>query len=158
MTTLAPGLDYVDLRFLDRPSIIATAVLQSAGDVALGRAVGFRQGVIRVGSCRVIARTDDQLSVCRWPPEHVEDQRRVDHQRRHAAQVGDVGAVWILFCSGHETGSHRVQVDVPDKSDQMWVSMAHEGLVAPLKQVADRCVGPIEVLRVGLLHGLHELR
>ena len=35
MTTLAPGLDYVDLRFLDRPSIIATAVLQSAGGVAL---------------------------------------------------------------------------------------------------------------------------
>jgi glyoxylase-like metal-dependent hydrolase (beta-lactamase superfamily II) len=35
MTTLAPGLDYVDVRFLDRPSLIATAVLQSAAGVAL---------------------------------------------------------------------------------------------------------------------------
>jgi glyoxylase-like metal-dependent hydrolase (beta-lactamase superfamily II) len=32
---LAPGLDYVDLNFLGRPSIIATAVLQSASGVAL---------------------------------------------------------------------------------------------------------------------------
>ena len=35
MTSLAHGLDYVDLQFLGRPSIIATAVLQSAGGVAL---------------------------------------------------------------------------------------------------------------------------
>jgi glyoxylase-like metal-dependent hydrolase (beta-lactamase superfamily II) len=32
---LAPGVDYVDLIFLGRPEIIATAVLQSAGGVAL---------------------------------------------------------------------------------------------------------------------------
>jgi len=35
MTTLAAGLDYVDLNFLGRPQIIATAVLQAPGDVAL---------------------------------------------------------------------------------------------------------------------------
>ena len=35
MTTLAHGLDYVDLQFLGRPSIIATAILQSAGGAAL---------------------------------------------------------------------------------------------------------------------------
>jgi len=35
MTTLAAGMDYVDLQFLGRPQIIATAVLQSAGGVAL---------------------------------------------------------------------------------------------------------------------------
>ena len=35
MTSLAYGLDYVDLQFLGRSSIIATAVLQSAGGVAL---------------------------------------------------------------------------------------------------------------------------
>jgi glyoxylase-like metal-dependent hydrolase (beta-lactamase superfamily II) len=35
MHTLANGLDYVDLQFLGRPQIIATAVLQSAGGVAL---------------------------------------------------------------------------------------------------------------------------
>jgi glyoxylase-like metal-dependent hydrolase (beta-lactamase superfamily II) len=35
MQTLANGLDYVDLQFLGRPQIIATAVLQSAGGVAL---------------------------------------------------------------------------------------------------------------------------
>jgi glyoxylase-like metal-dependent hydrolase (beta-lactamase superfamily II) len=34
-TPLAPGLDYVDLNFLGRPSIIATAVLQGASGVAL---------------------------------------------------------------------------------------------------------------------------
>lgn len=35
MTTLASGLDYVDLDFLGRPEIIATAVLQSSAGVAL---------------------------------------------------------------------------------------------------------------------------
>jgi glyoxylase-like metal-dependent hydrolase (beta-lactamase superfamily II) len=35
MTSLAHGLDYVDLEFLGRPSIIATAILQNAGGVAL---------------------------------------------------------------------------------------------------------------------------
>jgi glyoxylase-like metal-dependent hydrolase (beta-lactamase superfamily II) len=35
MSTLASGMDYVDLQFLERPGIIATAVLQSAGGVAL---------------------------------------------------------------------------------------------------------------------------
>jgi glyoxylase-like metal-dependent hydrolase (beta-lactamase superfamily II) len=35
MTTLAAGLDYVDVHFLGRPGIIATAVLQSAAGVAL---------------------------------------------------------------------------------------------------------------------------
>ena len=35
MATLAHGLDFVDLNFLGRPSIIATAVLQNAGGVAL---------------------------------------------------------------------------------------------------------------------------
>jgi glyoxylase-like metal-dependent hydrolase (beta-lactamase superfamily II) len=35
MHTLANGLDYVDLHFLGRPQIIATAVLQSTGGVAL---------------------------------------------------------------------------------------------------------------------------
>jgi glyoxylase-like metal-dependent hydrolase (beta-lactamase superfamily II) len=34
-TALAPGLDYVDLDFLGKPEIIATAVLQSASGVAL---------------------------------------------------------------------------------------------------------------------------
>jgi glyoxylase-like metal-dependent hydrolase (beta-lactamase superfamily II) len=35
MTALAQGLDYVDLNFLGRPEIIATAVLQGAAGVAL---------------------------------------------------------------------------------------------------------------------------
>ncbi len=35
MSTLAAGMDYIDLHFLGRPGIIATAVLQSAGGVAL---------------------------------------------------------------------------------------------------------------------------
>lgn len=35
MTSLAPGLDYVDLNFLGRPGIIATAVLHGAGGAAL---------------------------------------------------------------------------------------------------------------------------
>jgi glyoxylase-like metal-dependent hydrolase (beta-lactamase superfamily II) len=35
MHTLAAGLDYVDLQFLGRPQIIATAVLRGAGGVAL---------------------------------------------------------------------------------------------------------------------------
>jgi glyoxylase-like metal-dependent hydrolase (beta-lactamase superfamily II) len=35
MTALAPGLDYVDLGFLGRPGIIATAVLHGPGGVAL---------------------------------------------------------------------------------------------------------------------------
>jgi glyoxylase-like metal-dependent hydrolase (beta-lactamase superfamily II) len=35
MATLAAGMDYVDLNFLGRPGIIATAVLQSASGVAL---------------------------------------------------------------------------------------------------------------------------
>ncbi|HET9013820.1 MAG TPA: MBL fold metallo-hydrolase, partial [Gemmatimonadaceae bacterium] len=35
MHTLARGLDYVDLNFLGRPEIIATAVLQAPGGVAL---------------------------------------------------------------------------------------------------------------------------
>ena len=35
MTSLAHGLDYIDLQFLGRPSIIATAVLQAAPGVAL---------------------------------------------------------------------------------------------------------------------------
>lgn len=35
MTTLAHGLDYIDLEFQGRPEIIATAVLASAGGVAL---------------------------------------------------------------------------------------------------------------------------
>jgi glyoxylase-like metal-dependent hydrolase (beta-lactamase superfamily II) len=35
MTALAQGVDYVDLQFLGKPGIIATAVLQSAGGVAL---------------------------------------------------------------------------------------------------------------------------
>jgi glyoxylase-like metal-dependent hydrolase (beta-lactamase superfamily II) len=34
-TALAPGIGYVDLNFLDRPGIIATAVLQGAAGVAL---------------------------------------------------------------------------------------------------------------------------
>ena len=35
MTTLAAGMDFVDLRFLDRPGIIATAILQGPSGVAL---------------------------------------------------------------------------------------------------------------------------
>jgi len=35
MTTLAAGVDYVDLRFLGRPGIIAIAILHGAGGVAL---------------------------------------------------------------------------------------------------------------------------
>lgn len=35
MTPLAPGIDYVDLRFLGFPEIIATAVIQATGGVAL---------------------------------------------------------------------------------------------------------------------------
>jgi glyoxylase-like metal-dependent hydrolase (beta-lactamase superfamily II) len=35
MTRLSPGLDYIDLHFLGRPEIIATAILQGAGGVAL---------------------------------------------------------------------------------------------------------------------------
>ena len=35
MSVLAGGMDYVDLNFLGRPGIIATAVLKSAGGVAL---------------------------------------------------------------------------------------------------------------------------
>ena len=35
MTTMAAGVDYVDLRFLGRPGLIATAVLHGAGGVAL---------------------------------------------------------------------------------------------------------------------------
>lgn len=35
MTPLAPGLDYVDLNFLGRPQIIATAILQNSSGVAL---------------------------------------------------------------------------------------------------------------------------
>ena len=35
MTSLAAGLDYVDLRFLGRPGIIATAILQGPSGVAL---------------------------------------------------------------------------------------------------------------------------
>ena len=34
-SALAPGLDYVDLRFLDKPEIIATAILQGPAGVAL---------------------------------------------------------------------------------------------------------------------------
>ena len=34
-SALAPGLDYVDLQFLGKPEIIATAILQSAAGVAL---------------------------------------------------------------------------------------------------------------------------
>ena len=34
-SALAPGIDYVDLNFLGRPGIIATAVFQSASGVAL---------------------------------------------------------------------------------------------------------------------------
>src|SRR5262245_43052787 len=35
MTSLAAGMDYVDLRFLGRPGIIATAFLQGSSGVAL---------------------------------------------------------------------------------------------------------------------------
>lgn len=35
MTTLAAGLDYIDLNFLGRPQIIATAIIQAPGGVAL---------------------------------------------------------------------------------------------------------------------------
>ena len=35
MTTLAAGLDYIDVRFLGKPGIIATAILHGAGGVAL---------------------------------------------------------------------------------------------------------------------------
>ena len=35
MSVLARGMDYVDLNFLGRPGIIATAVLSSPGGVAL---------------------------------------------------------------------------------------------------------------------------
>ena len=35
MSVLACGMDYVDLNFLGRPGIIATAVLKDAGGVAL---------------------------------------------------------------------------------------------------------------------------
>ena len=35
MTSLAAGLDYVDLQFLGTPEVIATAVVHGAGDVAL---------------------------------------------------------------------------------------------------------------------------
>ena len=35
MSVLAGGMDYVDLNFLGRPGIIATAVLKGAGGVAL---------------------------------------------------------------------------------------------------------------------------
>jgi glyoxylase-like metal-dependent hydrolase (beta-lactamase superfamily II) len=35
MTSLTSGMDYIDLNFLGRPGIIATAILQSAGGVAL---------------------------------------------------------------------------------------------------------------------------
>jgi hypothetical protein len=35
MTTLAAGLDYIDLNFLGVPEIIATAVLHGASGVAL---------------------------------------------------------------------------------------------------------------------------
>jgi glyoxylase-like metal-dependent hydrolase (beta-lactamase superfamily II) len=35
MTTLAAGMDFVDLRFLGRPGIIATAILQGSSGVAL---------------------------------------------------------------------------------------------------------------------------
>ena len=37
MTTLSSGIDYVDLNFLGRPGIIATAILQSTAGVALDR-------------------------------------------------------------------------------------------------------------------------
>jgi glyoxylase-like metal-dependent hydrolase (beta-lactamase superfamily II) len=35
MTTLTSGMEFVDLNFLGRPGIIATAILQSSGEVAL---------------------------------------------------------------------------------------------------------------------------
>src|SRR5215207_4439290 len=35
MSTLAPGLDYIDLNFVGRPEIIATGVLHGPGGVAL---------------------------------------------------------------------------------------------------------------------------
>ena len=35
MSVLAAGLDYVDLRFRDRPQLIATAVLHGTAGIAL---------------------------------------------------------------------------------------------------------------------------
>ena len=35
MTTLAAGIDYIDLQFLGKPEIIATVVLHGAGGLAL---------------------------------------------------------------------------------------------------------------------------
>ncbi|HEY7499975.1 MAG TPA: MBL fold metallo-hydrolase [Vicinamibacterales bacterium] len=60
MHTLANGLDFVDLQFLGRPQIIATAVLQSAGGVALidpGPATTL-DGLLKMLSAQGIALRD----------------------------------------------------------------------------------------------------
>src|SRR6266571_6653104 len=81
-------------------------------------------------------------------PEVPKHQLGVNQPRLVQAQIRSVTAVREVLRSPHHLGSHRIQVDVPDKLGEILIALAEDRLVAPLKQVAGLSVLAIVMLAI----------
>jgi hypothetical protein len=67
-----------------------------------------------------------------------------------------MATVRVVVGVRHEASSDRIQVNVADEGEEVFVRRAAKGFVATLEDVAHLPVPTIETLRVGLLEALHE--
>lgn len=105
---------------------------------------------------RCIDEVDIQLSgLCRILRIHPEHSRCVNY----SDSVGDIrrmAAPEVLVRSRSCTGTHRVEMYVPDEFRQIGVPVAEKRFIPPLKQVADLVIFSVEVLGVGEVDHLHD--
>jgi len=66
--------------------------------------------------------------------------------------------ITVLLRASHQLGSHRIEMNIAHQLQKIFIFLADNRLVSPLKKMSHLVVNPIEVLSVGLLQPLHEAR
>ena len=66
--------------------------------------------------------------------------------------------VTIALRHFHHAGAHRIEMNITDQFEKVFVFLTYDGLITPFKKVSGLMMFNIEILAVGLLQALHELR
>ena len=74
------------------------------------------------------------------------------------AKVDAVTAPFVIDSIRDYARPNRIQVDVADQLQKLAISVDQEGFIAPLKNVSDPRVAPIDVARITETQVMHDLR
>ena len=72
-------------------------------------------------------------------------------------EIGTVSAPPVVNRVLDDSGSYRIQMNVPDELEQIALGIDHQGLVAALEQVPDAPLAPIDPARVSKRQVLKDL-